>query len=172
MGLLRISLARSLVVASFISNLGRGPHTLSKRGAGSFARPFACEERAMPNSTPTRQRQPPNQRPEDDAWTDDVADRVQALLREEGLELELVVFYDSLTEVLHAVGYDGAPARFFASYPAPSDSAGPAHRADPSGTGLPRAPCPSGGEGGSGVLGPRSRGTRGGPVARPKNDNC
>lgn len=65
---------------------------------------------------------PTNPARDDDAWTDDVADRVQALLREEGLELELVVFYDSLTEVLHAVGYDGAPARFFANYLAPPDS--------------------------------------------------
>lgn len=48
-----------------------------------------------------------------DAWTDDVADRVQAILREEGLDLELVVFYDPVTEALHAVGYDGSPGRYF-----------------------------------------------------------
>lgn len=45
---------------------------------------------------------PTNPARDNDAWTDDVADRVQAILREEGLELELVVFYDSLTEVLRA----------------------------------------------------------------------
>lgn len=96
---------------------------------------------------------------DNDAWVDLVADRVQAILREEGLDLELLVFYDAITEVLHAVGFDGAPARYFANLPAPSDTAGPAPPAPPPGTGLPRTPCPSGGEGGSGVLGPRSRGT-------------
>lgn len=49
----------------------------------------------------------------DDAWVDSTADRVQAILAEEGLELELLVFYDQVTEVLHAVGFDGAPASYF-----------------------------------------------------------
>ncbi len=95
----------------------------------------------MPKSTPTRQRHPPKERPQgdawvdqvsgpaprarpsgtvltrstDDAWVDLVADEVQALLAEHGLELELVVFYDKVTEVLHAVGFSGAPARYFRS---------------------------------------------------------
>ncbi|MDE1820932.1 MAG: hypothetical protein KGJ23_11235 [Euryarchaeota archaeon] len=54
---------------------------------------------------------------EDDSWVDRVADEVQALLRREGLDLELVVFYDRVTEMLHAVGYDGAPARYFRCTP-------------------------------------------------------
>ena len=32
-----------------------------------------------------------------------------------GLDLELVVFCDKVIETLHAVGYDGAPARYFRS---------------------------------------------------------
>lgn len=44
---------------------------------------------------------------------DVVADDTGALLAQEGLQLELLVFYDPVTEVLHAVGYDGAPARYF-----------------------------------------------------------
>lgn len=46
---------------------------------------------------------------------DVVADEAGDLLSEEGLDLELIVFYDPLTETLHAVGYDGAPARYFRS---------------------------------------------------------
>jgi hypothetical protein len=82
----------------------------------------------MLRCTPTRARQPPNNRPDDDAWVDQVADEVQALLREHGLEMELCVWYDPITEQLHGVGYDGAPARFFANLPsssAPSDSQAP-----------------------------------------------
>ena len=54
----------------------------------------------MASSHPTlRQRQPPNERPEGDAWVDQVADEVQALLREHGLEMELCVWYDPVTHV-------------------------------------------------------------------------
>lgn len=49
----------------------------------------------------------------EDGWVDVVADETSSLLAEDGLQLELVVFYDPVTEVLHAVGYDGAPARYF-----------------------------------------------------------
>lgn len=56
---------------------------------------------------------PTERKPEDDSWVDQVADQVQALLAEHGLELELVVFYDKLTQTLHAVGFSGAPARYF-----------------------------------------------------------
>jgi hypothetical protein len=44
---------------------------------------------------------------------DHVADEVQALLREHGLAFGLCVFFDAVTETLHAVGYDGAAARYF-----------------------------------------------------------
>lgn len=46
---------------------------------------------------------------------DVVADEAASLLSDDGLDLELIVFYDPLTETLHAVGYDGAPARYFRS---------------------------------------------------------
>ncbi len=51
----------------------------------------------------------------DDSWVDRVADEVQALLREHGLEMELCVWYDAITEHLHAVGFDGSAARYFRS---------------------------------------------------------
>lgn len=44
---------------------------------------------------------------------DVVFDDAASLLEEERLDLELLVFYDPVTETLHAVGYDGAPARYF-----------------------------------------------------------
>ncbi|MDG7006390.1 MAG: hypothetical protein JRM86_05590 [Nitrososphaerota archaeon] len=44
-----------------------------------------------------------------------MADEVTALLREHGLELELCAFYDPIGEMLHGVGFDGSPARFFRS---------------------------------------------------------
>lgn len=71
----------------------------------------------MQSSNPTRARLPPNERhPEgDDSWIDRVADEVQALLREHGLEMELCVFFDSVAEHLHAVGFDGSGARYFRS---------------------------------------------------------
>ena len=50
-----------------------------------------------------------------DAWVDEIADEVAALLAERGLDLELLVMYDKVTEVLHAVGFSGAPARYFRS---------------------------------------------------------
>ena len=80
----------------------------------------------------SRQRHPPNTPAHDDSWVDDIADQVQALLGEHGLDLELVVFYDKVTEVLHATGFDGSPARYFRSLEsdrAPSDS--PASRGNP-----------------------------------------
>jgi hypothetical protein len=49
----------------------------------------------------------------DDSWVDPIADDVSALLRESGLQMELVVFYDPITETLHAVGYDGSAQRYF-----------------------------------------------------------
>lgn len=50
---------------------------------------------------------------ENDAWVERIADDVIALLRPHGLDLELLVVYDRVTEMLHAVGYDGAPSRYF-----------------------------------------------------------
>lgn len=61
-------------------------------------------------------------------WVDLVADHVSEVLTVEALELELVVFYDKVTETLHAVGFDGAPARYFRSMDAatvPSESPPP-----------------------------------------------
>ena len=94
----------------------------------------------MSNRHPTsRHRHPPNPahphflpngRPADDRWVDLVADRVSEVLTEERLTLELLVFYDPVAEVLHAVGYDGAPARYFqctsGGHPASVPRAGPA----------------------------------------------
>ena len=57
----------------------------------------------------------PSGRPPDDSWVDGVADEVTELLRERGLDLELLVMHDKVTEVLHAVGISGAPARYFRS---------------------------------------------------------
>ena len=68
----------------------------------------------------------------DDSWVDRVADQVQALLRKHGLDFELLVMFDPITEQLHAVGYDGAPRAYFAGRDAitgPSDS--PAPRGNP-----------------------------------------
>lgn len=62
---------------------------------------------------PEHRRATNNRTPGEDSWVDVVADGVGDLLREEGLDCELIVFYDPLTETLHAVGYDGAPARYF-----------------------------------------------------------
>ncbi|MDE1819531.1 MAG: hypothetical protein KGJ23_06550 [Euryarchaeota archaeon] len=64
---------------------------------------------------PSANRPAPNEHPQDDSWVDQVADEIQALLAEHGLELELVVFYDNQTEILHATGLDGSPARYFRS---------------------------------------------------------
>lgn len=63
----------------------------------------------MPKSTPTRQRHPPKERPQGDAWVDDVTDEVQALLSEHGLELEMVAFYDPLTHVFPYCSSDALP---------------------------------------------------------------
>jgi hypothetical protein len=59
------------------------------------------------------QRPETNQRAGDDSWVDPIADDVSALLRVSGLQMELLAFYDPMTRNLHAVGYDGAPARYF-----------------------------------------------------------
>ncbi|MDE1820865.1 MAG: hypothetical protein KGJ23_12620 [Euryarchaeota archaeon] len=114
----------------------------------------------MPKSTLTRERHPQNERPKGDAWVDQVAgpahragpsgtvltrptrdndawvdlvaDEVQALLRERGLDFELLVMFDPICEQLHAVGYDGAPRAYFAGRDAitrPSES--PAPRGNP-----------------------------------------
>jgi hypothetical protein len=69
----------------------------------------------MQSSILTGQRHPPNEHPKGDAWVDQVADEVTAVLNEHGLELELCVFYDPLTATLHGTGYDGSPARYFRS---------------------------------------------------------
>lgn len=75
----------------------------------------------MPKSTLTRERHPPNERLKGDAWVDQVADEVQALLHEHGLDMELCVWYDPITEVMHGIGFDGSPARYFRSLePSPS----------------------------------------------------
>jgi hypothetical protein len=60
----------------------------------------------------------------DDSWVDPIADDVSALLRESGLQMELVVFYDWITETLHAVGYDGSAARYFRSLEADGTPSG------------------------------------------------
>ncbi len=71
----------------------------------------------MSKDNPTPKRATSNERhPKgDDSWVDQVADEVTAVLREHGLELELCVFYDVVTETLHATGFDGSPARYFRS---------------------------------------------------------
>ena len=56
----------------------------------------------------------PSSGPEtEDAWIDALADATGRVLEGEGLQLELLVFFDPATETLHAVGFDGAPARYF-----------------------------------------------------------
>ena len=67
--------------------------------------------------------------PSDDSWVDRVADTVQDLLAEEGLEMEMCVWYDPVTEQLHAVGFDGAPARYFRC--AASEQPSPSPRSEP-----------------------------------------
>jgi hypothetical protein len=37
------------------------------------------------------------------------------LLAEEGLDMELIVWCDAISEQIHAVGFDGAPARYMAA---------------------------------------------------------
>lgn len=69
--------------------------------------------------------------PNDDGWVDQVADRVGALLKEEGLELELCVFYPPESEMLYAVGYDGSAQRYFHALE---------RSGEPSGRGSPSAP--------------------------------
>lgn len=79
----------------------------------------------IPDRTPNPRRRRPLPRSSrggetaEEGWVDVVADDVATLLSEEGLDLELIVFYDPLTETLHAVGYDGAPARYFRSLEGP-----------------------------------------------------
>ncbi|MDE1882135.1 MAG: hypothetical protein KGI89_16495 [Euryarchaeota archaeon] len=58
---------------------------------------------------------PTDRNPDDDSWVDRVADEVGDLLRQHGLDMEMVVFYDPVDEQLHAVGFDGNPARYFRS---------------------------------------------------------
>ncbi len=58
---------------------------------------------------------PTERKPEDDSWVDRVADQVQVLLSEHGLEMELCVWYDPVAEYLLAVGFDGSAARYFRS---------------------------------------------------------
>lgn len=67
-----------------------------------------------PSRSPMRQRHATTD-PRDDTWVDRVADEVSALLREHGLDMELCVWYDPITEVMHGIGFDGSPARFFRS---------------------------------------------------------
>ena len=71
----------------------------------------------MPPSNPTPSHAKPNKRSHqaDDTWVDQVADEVTALLKEQGLDLELLVLYDPICETLHSVGYDGAPARYMSA---------------------------------------------------------
>ncbi len=91
----------------------------------------------MPNSTPTRQRQPPTADTHDDRWVDEVTDQVQALLSEHGLEMDLCVWYDPITEHLHAVSFDGSAARYFRSLRPDGDTA-----ASPSEVSRPGVPGP------------------------------
>ena len=67
------------------------------------ARPRNLSHRREPNAN------------HEDAWVDGIADEVTALLAERGLDLELLVMHDKVTEVLHGVGFSGAPARCFRS---------------------------------------------------------
>ncbi len=83
-----------------------------------------------PDTNPPARRRATNG-PDDDGWVDRVADRVTALLREEGLELELVVFYQPEAEMLHAVGYGGSAQRYFHALE---------RSGEPSGRGSPSAP--------------------------------
>lgn len=72
-------------------------------------------------------RRVPSKRTEgDDSWVDRVADSVQSLLAEEGLDMEMIVWFDPVTETLHAVGFDGAPARYFRSLESPAPAGAPA----------------------------------------------
>lgn len=66
----------------------------------------------QPSTYPPARRRATNG-PNDDGWVDRVADRVTEILREHGLELELLVFYQPEAEMLHAVGYDGSAQRYF-----------------------------------------------------------
>ena len=69
----------------------------------------------QPHLRTRTRRSPDRQNPADDSWVDRVADSVKALLAEEGLDMELIVWYDAITEQVHAVGFDGAPARYLAA---------------------------------------------------------
>jgi hypothetical protein len=82
---------------------------------------------------PTQAKSPETKnRSEDDSWVDRTADRVAEILREEGLDMELVVFFDPIAEILHAVGYDGSAARYFQSLEAVGRPSGsPAPRGNP-----------------------------------------
>jgi hypothetical protein len=76
----------------------------------------------MSSSIRSQARLKPNRDPTDDSWVDRVADSVQELLAAEGLEMELVVWYDPLCETLHSVGFDGSPARYFRSLATESEA--------------------------------------------------
>lgn len=101
-------------------------------GAGGLLMPATDDPCALPPKTPPiPPTAPPNGKGArrtqggSDGWVDTVADDAAGRLAEEGLELELLVFYDPLTETLHAVGYDDAPARYFrALETAPARSSG------------------------------------------------
>lgn len=62
---------------------------------------------------------------DEDGWVDVVADEMTRILKDDGLQLELLVFYDPITECLHAVGYDGAPGRYLRSLDAVAEAPRP-----------------------------------------------
>ena len=47
------------------------------------------------------------------SWIDQVADEVKVVLREHGLDLEILVMFGPIGEPFRAVGYDGAPRAYF-----------------------------------------------------------
>lgn len=97
---------------------GRGP---------AHGLPLSARETVASSDVQPSQRPATSKRPADDSWVDQVADRLTEILAEEGLQLELVVFYDPIAETLHAIGFDGAPTRYFSSL----ESATPVIRALP-----------------------------------------
>ncbi len=82
--------------------------------------------RPFPGRSQARALPPRDPSSADDSWVDLVADEVQALLAEHGLEMELCVWFDPVAEVLHGVGFDGSPVRYFQSLgTGPSPAVGP-----------------------------------------------
>ncbi len=85
-----------------------------------------ARRQVQPRANPAPNRDP------DDSWVDRVADQVQALLSEHGLEMELCVWYDPITGTLDATGFDGSPARYFRGLESERPSEGTPERPIPS----------------------------------------